>query len=224
MSKPKNWPESFPYLRTPLHGKSLEASHLQALRTKPSPDDGDIAIIPASAITTPSALVKIQPITTPSHPANGQCGLFAAQNLPAGSFIMPYLGRVHSGAASTADSDYDLWLDHAADVAVDAALEGNEGRYVNDFRGVRERANAEFRTVWCEKFGELCVGVWVIGGGKKAKKGKGKATGGIKKGEEICVSYGKGFWGERKAEMEDGGEPEDRPEDEPGSKDEAVDV
>lgn len=38
------------------------------------------------------------------------------------------------------------------------------------------------------------MGVWVLGGGKK-KKGVG-----IKKGEEILVSYGKGFWGERKAE------------------------
>ncbi|KAK7419972.1 hypothetical protein QQZ08_010608 [Neonectria magnoliae] len=211
MSKPKNWPESFPYLRAPLHDKSLTPPHLQRLRAKPSPDgEGfeDIAIIPTSAITTPSALVRIQPITTASHPANGQCGLFAAQNMAAGSFIMPYLGRVHSAAASAANSDYDLWLDRGADAAVDAAREGNEGRYVNDFRGVRERANAEFRTVWCERFGELCVGVWVVGGGQKKKKGKqqkgkgARTEGGIRKGEEICVSYGKGFWAERKAKME----------------------
>ncbi|KPM42891.1 Nucleoporin [Neonectria ditissima] len=221
--EPKNWPESFPYLRTPLHDKSLTPSHLQKLQTKPTPNSegsGDMTIIPTSAITTPSALVRIQTIATTSHPAKGQCGLFATQNLAAGSFIMPYLGRVHSGAASAADSDYDLWLDRGADAAVDAASEGNEGRYVNDFRGVRERANAEFRTVWCERFGELCVGVWVVGGGGKKKgkqrqqkksgkarikekiKGKGARMEGIKKGEEICVSYGKGFWDERRTELE----------------------
>lgn len=241
MSKPRNWPESFPYLRTPLHDKSLTPPHLQKLRAKPTPDgesSGDITIILTSAITTPSALVRIQPITTSSHPANGQCGLFAAQNLAAGSFIMPYLGRVHSGAASAADSDYDLWLDRGADAAVDAAHEGNEGRYVNDFRGVRERANAEFRTVWCERFGELCVGVWVVGGGKKGKqqqkngkakakgKGKGARVEGIKKGEEICVSYGKGFWGERRAEME--GEEEERDakgqDEDEGGEEETVDA
>jgi hypothetical protein len=207
MSKPKHWPEFFPYLRSPLHDKSLTPSHLQSLRTKPTADD-DMTVIPSSAHpATPNPLVRIEPISIPSHPANGQCGLFAAKDLPAGSFIMPYLGRMHSGAASAAESDYDLWLDRGVDVAVDAASEGNEGRYVNDFRGVRERANAEFRTVWCERFGELCVGVWVIGGGGGGKNGKGKgkvkARGGIMRGEEICVSYGKGFWGERKAEMEE---------------------
>ncbi|KAI8681320.1 SET domain-containing protein [Fusarium keratoplasticum] len=192
MSRPKNWPDGFPYLHAPLHDKSLSPAHIQALRTKPS---SEIPVIPSSSTATPCPLVRIQPITNPSHPANGQSGLFAAQNLAPGSFILAYLGRVHSGAASSTESDYDLWLDREADAAVDAAREGNEGRYVNDYRGVGERANAEFRTVWCERWGELCVGVWVLGSGKK-KKG----AGGIRKGEEILVSYGKGFWGERRAE------------------------
>ena len=193
MSKPKNWPESFPYLKAPLHDKSLTPKHIQDLKGKPSSSSG-ISIIPSASTITPCNLVKIQPISNPSHPANGQCGLFAAQNLAPGSFILAYLGRVHSGTASSTESDYDLWLDREIDAAVDAASEGNEGRYVNDFRGVGDRANAEFRTVWCEKWGELCVGVWVLGGGKK-RKGVG-----IKKGEEILVSYGKGFWGERRAD------------------------
>ncbi|KAM0439960.1 hypothetical protein ACHAPT_001060 [Fusarium lateritium] len=193
MSKPKNWPDDFPYLHAPLHDKSLSPLHVQALRTKPS---SDIPVIPFSSTATPCPLVRIQPITNPSHPANGQSGLFAAQNLAPGSFILAYLGRVHSGAASSTESDYDLWLDREADAAVDAAREGNEGRYVNDYRGVGERANAEFRTVWCERWGELCVGVWVLGSGKKKKKG----AGGIRKGEEILVSYGKGFWGGRREE------------------------
>jgi nuclear pore complex protein Nup98-Nup96 len=193
MSKPKNWPDGFPYLKAPLHDKSLTPAHIQALKYKPSASSG-IPIIPSPATTAPYNLAKIQPISDPSHPANGQRGLFAAQNLAPGSFILAYLGRVHSGSASSTESDYDLWLDRELDAAVDAASEGNEGRFVNDFRGVGERANAEFRTVWCERWGEICVGVWVLGGGKK-KKGVG-----IKKGEEILVSYGKGFWGERKVE------------------------
>ncbi|KAH7319721.1 hypothetical protein B0I35DRAFT_391633 [Stachybotrys elegans] len=190
MSKPKNWPDGFPYLRAPLHSRDVTAAQIKALRTKPD----DVPSAPASATQTPSPLVKIQRISEPSHPANGQHGLFAAQNLRPGTLIVAYLGRVHSGAASAEESDYDLWLDRGADVAVDAAREGNEGRFVNDYRGVRERANAQFGNVWCERWGEVCVGIWVLGGGAK-KKGDG---GGIRKGEEILVSYGKGFWDERR--------------------------
>ncbi|CAM1502038.1 Fc.00g040220.m01.CDS01 [Cosmosporella sp. VM-42] len=188
MSKPKNWPESFPYLRSPLHSRELTSSQLQTLRTNPSTS---IPIIPTALTLTPSPIVKIHAITMPSHPANGQHGLFATQNLKPGTFILPYLGRVHPGTSSASDSDYDLWLDREADVAVDAAREGNEARFVNDYRGVKERANAEFSVGWCERWGELVVGFWVLKGGK-----------GVRKGEEILVSYGKGFWGERRAEDE----------------------
>ncbi|KAK5995056.1 hypothetical protein PT974_03449 [Cladobotryum mycophilum] len=123
MSKPKNWPDSFPYLKAPLHGKDLSKEQLQALRTKPA----NIPSAPASATETPSPQVRIQAIRDAEHPANGQHGLFAARDLRPGQLIVAYLGRVHSGAASREGSDYDLWLDREADVAVDASGEGNEG-------------------------------------------------------------------------------------------------
>lgn len=85
-------------------------------------------------------------------------------------------------------------------MAVDAALQGNEARFVNDYRGVGPRANAEFRPAFCERWGEMCVGVWVLGEGKKGGNGNG-----IRKGEEILVSYGKGFWDERRRDMEEDG-------------------
>lgn len=187
MSRPKNWPDRLPYLKSPLLSKGLSAAHLEALRTR-SPS---LPVVPVSSSTIPSPRVRIQQIRDPRHPAHGQCGLFAAQNLMPGTFILAYLGRVHGGDASTslADSDYDLWLDKEADLAVDAVAEGNEGRFVNDYRGVRERANAEFSPGWCERWGQLCVGIWVAGG---------KSSKGIKRGEEILVNYGKGFWRERK--------------------------
>lgn len=190
MSRPKNWPESMPYLKAPLHDKDLSKAQIETLRTRPA----SVPSAPASATQTPSAVVKIQTIREASHPAHGQHGLFAAQNLKPGALIVAYLGRVHGGEGegNREESDYDLWLDREADLAVDAASEGNEGRYVNDYRGVRERANAEFGPVWCERWGQLCIGIWVMGGKKNAA--------GIKKGEEILVSYGKGFWGERQKE------------------------
>ncbi|KKP02536.1 hypothetical protein THAR02_05349 [Trichoderma harzianum] len=220
MSKPKNWPASLPYLKAPLYGKDISPSHIQFLRTKPPHDDNNSAIdlvpiAPASspATETPCPRVKIQAITDRNHPAYGQFGLFAAQNIAPGELILVYLGRLHGAATTSEESDYDLWLDREMDVAVDAAGEGNEGRFVNDYRGIegKERANARFGNVFCERWGEVCVGVWAVGGGGgKNMKGDGKkkkkSEGGIKKGEEILVSYGKGFWEERRKDGDGDGD------------------
>ncbi|KAF4122689.1 SET protein [Geosmithia morbida] len=201
MAVPKNWPSTLPYLTSPSHSKHLSPSQVQALRTKPPSTSTGPSIrpstpstVPAAYTQTPSGNVRIQTIQTPSHPASGQRGLFATRDLKPGAFILPYLGRVHSSGPADTDpqSDYDLWLDKEAGVAVDAARQGNEGRFVNDYRGVADRPNAEFGTVWCEKWAQLCVGFWVVG--RPGKKGRVE---GVRKGEEILVSYGKGFWGER---------------------------
>ncbi len=81
-------------------------------------------------------------------------------------------------------------------IGIDADMWGNEARFINDYRGITERPNAEFREVWGERRKERGMGVWVL---PEGKSGKGK---GIKKGEEILVSYGRGFWGARKEEAQ----------------------
>ncbi|KOS17406.1 hypothetical protein ESCO_006488 [Escovopsis weberi] len=212
MSKPKNWPPSQPYLTSPLHD-ALTPAQLLALRTppspSPSPSPSSTPTVPRALTASPSPLVRIQPIQDPSHPAHTQHGLFAARDLAPGAFVLAYLGRVHGPGTADAGSDYDLWLDREAGVAVDAARGGNEARFVNDYRGVRERPNAVFGNAFCERWGEVCVAVWVMGRGGKEKKKKKKKDGdgmkagvGIRKGEEILVSYGKGFWDERRREGE----------------------
>jgi hypothetical protein len=123
--------------------------------------------------------------------------------------IVPYLGEVHPGTTTETggtgheESDYDLWLDHDADVAVDAAKMGNEARFVNDYRGVpdAQRANAEFRAIWDERRGEKGMAVFALPASKWAVGKKGGSVG-IAKGQEILVSYGKGFWGKRREETE----------------------
>ncbi|EAA31148.2 hypothetical protein GE21DRAFT_8812 [Neurospora crassa] len=119
-------------------------------------------------------------------------------------------------------SDYDLWLDHALDLAIDAARCGNEARFVNDYRGVpspafppgykpqskkeelfMKRPNAEFKVVWDPLRQERTMAVYVLPAGKKAV-GRAREVG-VARGEEVVVSYGKGFWeGRRKAEEEGG--------------------
>ncbi|TPX53769.1 hypothetical protein PhCBS80983_g06169 [Powellomyces hirtus] len=98
--------------------------------------------------------------------------------------VLDYIGQVHLAATASTTSDYILSFDRVTGLSVDAAQAGNEGRFINDFRGVAAKPNVEFETYRDAKTGEVKMGVWV--GGKE-----------IRKGEELCVSYGKGFWKER---------------------------
>ena len=134
----------------------------------------------------------------------GQFGLFAARKIPPGTYLLDYLGEVHCDDRPS--SDYDLSLYRTSDglisVGVDASAAGNEGRFVNDFRGIRVRPNAQFEERRTE-IGELRMSIWT---GSEA----------IKKGEEILVSikrehafvhridiefqvsYGKAWWNHRR--------------------------
>ncbi|CAN8098196.1 unnamed protein product [Discula destructiva] len=222
--RPTNWPDALPYLVAPVYSPSLSKTQLQSLRTEPdaSSSSSGLREIPRELKPGPCANVRITPISDPRHPACGQSGLFAARALPPGSLILPYLGEIHAGsAAAHAASDYDLWLyrggggggggdddeeedkEGVGDVAVDAALRGNEARFVNDYRGVpgAVRANAEFCEVWDARRGERAMAVFVLPAGKKARGGGG-GGGGIAKGQEILVSYGRGFWEKRRQEEE----------------------
>lgn len=67
-------------------------------------------------------------------------------------------------------------------IGVDAAHAGNAARFVNDFRSVAAAPNAEFRLGRGEG-GELRMEVW--------------STRRVEKGDEVLVSYGKGWWGAR---------------------------
>lgn len=193
-SIPKNWPAALPYLRIPLYSRHLTSSQLTALRSAPASS----LPVPISTPLGPCPLVKIMPVTDRAHPAYGQSGLFAAKDLPAGSFILCYMGEIHGAETGHEESDYDLSIDRDTGVAVDASRAGNEARFVNDYRGVPGKTgpNAEFKEVWDGRRGERAMGVWVLAAGKA---GKNK---GIKKGEEILISYGRGFWGARKEEEE----------------------
>jgi len=194
---PKNWPPGLPYLTAPSYSRTLTPRHLSSLRTRPK----DALSIPPNTPKGPCSLVKITPITHPSHPAVGQCGLFVAKDLKPGTFILQYLGEIHASPSVSepatdvdphAESNYDLSLDREQGIGIDADKKGNEARFINDYRGIAEKPNAEFKEIWDEKRKERGMGVWVL---PEGKSGKGK---GIKKGDEILISYGRGFWGARK--------------------------
>lgn len=64
-------------------------------------------------------------------------------------------------------------------VGIDASNMGNEARFVNDYRGIRDKPNAIFEERKSEA-GGLFMSIWT--------------SDTIKKGDEIVVSYGKCWW------------------------------
>jgi hypothetical protein len=192
-ASPTSWPTDLPFLTSPYFDRSLTPTQLEALRPKSLTTSEQTSLPKSSRIFLPQAhnLVKIEKITSTSHPAFGQSGLFANRNLSPGTHLIDYLGKVHACPSDECkSSDYDLCiLDRSIGVGIDSAGMGNEARFINDFRGIREKPNAEFREHWIkivdrgvDKW-EIRMGVWVLEHGN-----------GIGKGEEVCVSYGKGYW------------------------------
>ncbi|KAL2417886.1 hypothetical protein ABEF95_005166 [Exophiala dermatitidis] len=227
---PKNWPPDIIYLTTlhippPLSSSVLEVKPPTGISTDSGGGPANpLPLITPQAIASPNPLVRITPITSPSHPAHGQYGLFATRALPPSSFVILYLGTLHGPAQQPAKSEdeahsqtsvnanatsssstyttsnYDLSLDRDLGLAIDASKCGNEARFINDYRGIRPTGpNAEFRDclvqVGTSKL-EKRIGVFVLSPGKTG----GPRAKGIAKGEEIVVSYGKGFWNARKDE------------------------
>lgn len=105
------------------------------------------------------------------------------------------IGEIHCDERP--HSDYDLSLHRFPDgtnVGIDASLMGNEARFVNDYRGISNRANAVFLDRRTQS-GALKMGVW-------------SSTEEIRKGEEILVSYGKSWWRCRIENHDEQSEPE----------------
>ena len=194
---PRSWPADIQYLTKPVYSSTITPELSNRLH------DVSLAFPASETLSTvkgPTRLVRITPITIPSHPANGQYGLFTTQTLEADGFILFYLGLVHLQSDADLTSDYDLSLDRELGVGIDSAKMGNEARFINDYRGIGSAPNAEFREAWFwtgQGKPERRMGVFVLSAGKSGKRAKG-----IGKGEEVLVSYGKGFWKERDAEYD----------------------
>ncbi|KAK6910119.1 hypothetical protein I204_05042 [Kwoniella mangroviensis CBS 8886] len=205
---PPNWPEGITYLTKPRLSPTFPPQLIPLISPNANPNSKTFTPRP---IKHPSN-VHIKRIDQDGHPAKGQCGLFAKSKIKNGELIIPYIGIIHSTIIPDdldqvlpeqedehSSSDYDLSLLRLSSsdirnpfpgmhisIGVDAARKGNAARFVNDYRGLPgiTGPNAEFRLGSGES-GELRMEIWSL------KCGVGK-------GEEIRVSYGKGWWGARK--------------------------
>jgi len=188
---PKSWPDDIQFLNQPQYTSTVTKV------IKKTINDPFMGSVSVPCPLSPCQLVLIRTINELSHPAHLQRGLFAAKNLEPTSLIILYIGLVHTMEDTNPNSSYDLSLESSLGVGVDATKMGNEARFINDYRGIADRPNAEFKDVWVRvgRETERRIGVFVLGG-----KGREK---GIKKGQEILVSYGKGFWNARKSQVND---------------------
>nr|POE48037.1 hypothetical protein CFP56_01365 [Quercus suber] len=195
---PSNWPDDGTVFLT---DQTYSDAVTEELKIALSRTTGEFSTYPrvAPATLAGPCPVEIRLIVNEKHPAVGQRGLFASSKLEPDMFLCLYLGHVHTNSLSDTDprSDYDLSLDRELGLSVDAARSGNESRCANDYRGIAERPNAEFRDclvkVPCSKRKsgskwERRVGIFVLSAGKA-----GKRKAGILVGEEVLVSYGKGY-------------------------------
>ena len=121
-----------------------------------------------------------KPILDSNHPAYPAYGLFASRKLSSLEHVIDYHGIVTLNGEEDTESDYTYSFAKRR-LVIDANAVGTEARFCNDFRGIRERPNAEFFE-YRDRVGDLKCGI-------RVKKGEI-----IGKGDEICVNYGKGFW------------------------------
>lgn len=200
-SPPQHWPAQITFLTRSRLSPSIPKTHLSYIL---SPK------ITAPAPASSYSHVKIKPIIDLKHPAHGQNGLYATKKIKSRGMILPYLGIIHArieGEKSVHDeSDYDLSLLRVSvpsshgiesednfdviDIGIDASTYGNVARMINDYRGIEARPNAEFKQITQPSTSgnrsRIVVGmeIWSL-------------ENGIKKGDEILVSYGKGWWDAR---------------------------
>ncbi|KAK6967021.1 hypothetical protein R3P38DRAFT_2672217 [Favolaschia claudopus] len=136
MSPPSHWPSNIRYISTCTYHSSVSPATrvflTQGESAAPKTFDG------------PSS-VAIKRISDSAHPAHGQFGLFAAKKIKPHAHIVDYVGEIH---CDERESDYDLSLFRSAtlNVGIDACRMGNEGRFVNDYRGIpgQDKPNAVF--------------------------------------------------------------------------------
>ncbi|KAJ7630609.1 hypothetical protein FB45DRAFT_916023 [Roridomyces roridus] len=168
MPPPPNWPDHVAYLSACVYHSSVSNE------TRAFLDGGSKSIS-----TQKPTVVTIRRISSSDHPACGQFGLFAARKILANEHLLDYIGEIHCDERDDSDYDLSLWRGGEINVGIDASVRGNEGRFINDYRGIHEKPNAMFVDTRAPS-GELRMEV--------------KSSRLIKKGEEITVSYGKGWW------------------------------
>ncbi|KAI8912593.1 hypothetical protein EDD86DRAFT_245480 [Gorgonomyces haynaldii] len=129
-------------------------------------------------VEQPFQYLKVKDIADAQHPAFGQKGLFTTKKIKPKQLLLDYIGQVYHESQVSQTSDYVIHFFN--EFSIDAEKRGNNGRFVNDYRGIGQKPNSKFDLYFRNK--QLRIGIFSVTE--------------IPKGSEILVSYGKGFWRE----------------------------
>ncbi|CAG8600469.1 516_t:CDS:2 [Dentiscutata heterogama] len=188
--KPTGWPAEIEYLTNniyePVTLKPVPYS-LPLPKEHPSHPFTSSPLPPvASDPAMPNSWVRIKSLKEQKdHPAFPGYGLFATKELKVLSLIISYTGIVTTRTVG-GEENSDYVLGFGSQQCIDGWKKGSEARFINDYRGILSKPNAAFHEYIDSQSGQVKMGVWVMPGAGK-----------IKKGHEIVVSYGKSFWHER---------------------------
>jgi hypothetical protein len=212
-SAPPHWPLQVSYTSRSLISRTFPPSQLRYINIRATPTSTIKSLPPLPTCNHPKETIRIKQITDPKHPASGQNGLFVVRAVKPRTKVIDYVGVIHSRTPPLDQttqgwidphekSDYDLSLIRCMstpapaddpqthiptliDIGIDADKFGNAARMINDYRGIAAKPNVEFRQVWDEGTGWARMEVWALNEG-------------LRKGDEVLISYGKGFWSARK--------------------------
>ncbi|KAK9768214.1 hypothetical protein K7432_001348 [Basidiobolus ranarum] len=143
---PAGWPSGVTYIPTSVWANNTTAEVKEKYKPIPSkvnthiPDPTSyFQVLKQHEITPDGRKTKIKAITDPEHPCCGAFGLFAACNFEPKQHVVDYCGYIHLSEDGETDPEIqssDYVLRFTTELSIDAGRQGNEGRFVNDFRGV----------------------------------------------------------------------------------------
>ncbi|CAG8490356.1 6788_t:CDS:2 [Ambispora leptoticha] len=182
---PPNWPKEIKYLSENIFSPNDLSTNIRnhfsdQNLTKQYPNhpftSSPLPPIVFAPPSQPSPVVKILSLSNSNHPAAPGRGLFAKKDLRERELIVCYTGKVTTttGRINTRNNINDKGDDDEKD-----NIDNNyvEARFINDYRSIAAKPNAAFNEFIDARTGELKMGVWVMPG-----------IGKIKKGDEILAS------------------------------------
>jgi len=134
---------------------------------------------------TMEELSVIERISKSGHPCDGQLGLIATRDFENGEYLGEYTGRVlvnavfPEGVFSIYLMDFSTGYDEdLGTVWIDAQEEGNEMRFINDYRNIEAQPNVQFKKMWLDYRLRVFI----------------QLTAPVKCGEEFLADYGESYW------------------------------